>query len=80
VVFCCDANFGMLPRDIEIAADAVEMKRRYGSPRTLAVQNTKNATERSYAVQTMLASAERNLRHDLVAIDRSAGVEIDQAR
>jgi radical SAM superfamily enzyme YgiQ (UPF0313 family) len=60
VVFCCDANFGILPRDIEIAADAIEMKRRYGAPRTLAVQNTKNATERAYTVQSMLANANMN--------------------
>jgi radical SAM superfamily enzyme YgiQ (UPF0313 family) len=60
VVFCCDANFGILPRDVDIAADAIEMKRRYGAPRMLAVQNTKNATERAYKVQKMLADAEMN--------------------
>ena len=59
-VFCCDANFGILPRDVDLAHDAIETKRRYGLPRTLAVQNTKNATERSYTVQKLLADAGMN--------------------
>ena len=41
-------------------ADAIETKQRYGLPRTLAVQNTKNATERAYTVQKMLADAGMN--------------------
>jgi radical SAM superfamily enzyme YgiQ (UPF0313 family) len=59
-VFCCDANFGILPRDVDLARDAIETKQRYGLPRTLAVQNTKNATERAYTVQKMLADAGMN--------------------
>jgi hypothetical protein len=43
MVFCCDANFGILPRDVDLARDAIDTKRRFGLPRTLAVQNTKNA-------------------------------------
>jgi 2-(S-pantetheinyl)-carbapenam-3-carboxylate methyltransferase len=54
-VFCCDANFGMLPRDVEIAEAVVAEKRRSGYPFSLSVQNTKNATERAYKVQTLLA-------------------------
>ena len=54
-VFCCDANFGMLPRDVEIAEAVVAEKRRSGYPFSLSVQNTKNATERAYRVQTLLA-------------------------
>jgi radical SAM superfamily enzyme YgiQ (UPF0313 family) len=60
MVFCCDANFGILPRDVEIAQDAIDIKQRYGVPRTLSVQNTKNATERAYRVQKMLADAGMN--------------------
>ena len=29
-IFCCDANFGMLPRDYDIALKAVENKKKYG--------------------------------------------------
>jgi hypothetical protein len=59
-VFCCDANFGILPRDLELAEHAAAVKRRTGFPRTLSVQNTKNATERAYRVQSLLAGAGMN--------------------
>ncbi len=54
-IFCCDANFGMLPRDYEISLKAVENKNKYGYPKVLSVQNTKNARERAYKVQKLLA-------------------------
>ncbi len=59
-VFCCDANFGILPRDLELAAYAAETRRRTGYPHALSVQNTKNATERAYAVQKLLAESGLN--------------------
>jgi hypothetical protein len=59
-VFCCDANFGILPRDIEIATYAAELKRRRGYPHALSVQSTKNATERAYTVQKILSDAGLN--------------------
>jgi radical SAM superfamily enzyme YgiQ (UPF0313 family) len=54
-VFCCDANFGMFPRDVDIARHVGEVRRASGYPIIFATQATKNATERSYAVQMMLA-------------------------
>lgn len=54
-IFCCDANFGMLPRDYEISLKAVENKKKFGYPKVLSVQNTKNARERAYKVQKLLA-------------------------
>jgi radical SAM superfamily enzyme YgiQ (UPF0313 family) len=59
-VFCCDANFGILPRDLEIAQYVAERKRATGFPQALSVQNTKNATERAYQVQKTLADAGMN--------------------
>ena len=56
-VFCSDANFGMLKRDLEIAQMVVDSTRQRGYPRSFSVQNTKNATERAYAVQKLLASS-----------------------
>jgi radical SAM superfamily enzyme YgiQ (UPF0313 family) len=53
-LFCCDANFGMLKRDIEIARAIVDIKQRTGYPSTFSVQNTKNAVERGYQVQKLL--------------------------
>lgn len=60
IIFCCDANFGMLSRDYELAEFAVLLKKTFKHPRILTVQNTKNATERAYKVQTLLASAYLN--------------------
>ncbi len=54
-IFCCDANFGMLPRDYDIAMRAAKNKKKYGYPKVLSVQNTKNARERAYKVQKLLA-------------------------
>jgi len=54
-IFCCDANFGMLPRDYDIALKAAENKKKFGYPHVLSVQNTKNARERAYKVQKLLA-------------------------
>lgn len=56
-IFCCDANFGILPRDVELARYAAEVKRRTGYPRSLSVQNTKNATERAYETQKILSDS-----------------------
>lgn len=53
-IFCCDANFGILPRDLDIVKKVAHAKGKYGHPMFLSVQNTKNATERSYAVQKLL--------------------------
>ncbi|HEV3052890.1 MAG TPA: radical SAM protein, partial [Longimicrobium sp.] len=54
-VFCCDANFGMFPRDLEIARHVGTRRRDSGYPIVFATQATKNATERSYAVQMAMA-------------------------
>lgn len=54
-IYCCDANFGMLPRDLELVEYVAQVKRETGYPHKLSVQNTKNSTERSYAVQKLLS-------------------------
>ena len=53
-IFVCDANFGMLKRDYEIAEYAVAVRKEYGYPHVLSVQTTKNARERSYKIQKLL--------------------------
>ncbi len=40
-IFCCDANFGILPRDYDIVEYAAGVKQRSGYPQALSVQNTK---------------------------------------
>lgn len=57
LVWCCDANFGIFPRDVDIARKAADVKERYGYPKTLTVQNAKNAEERIFEAQYILAGA-----------------------
>jgi intein/homing endonuclease len=59
-IFCCDANYGILVRDIDITKYVVNSKIKTGYPMALSVQNTKNATDRSYEVQKLLASVGLN--------------------
>ncbi|MBF0382210.1 MAG: radical SAM protein [Magnetococcales bacterium] len=53
-VFCCDANFGILGRDIDLVREAEASKKRYGYPNALSVQNTKNSTNRTFDIQKIL--------------------------
>lgn len=59
-VFCCDANFGILPRDVDLAQYVADVKKARGYPSALSVQNTKNATERAYLVQKILSDSGLN--------------------
>ena len=59
-IFCADANFGILPRDLDLVKYVADVKERTGYPHALSVQNTKNATERAYEVQKRLAAAGLN--------------------
>lgn len=56
-IYCCDANFGILERDLDIAKYVAESKKNYGYPKAMAVHDTKNATERTYAIQKILHEA-----------------------
>ena len=58
-IFCCDSNFGIFPRDLEIVSAVAEIKKKTGFPKVLSVQNTKNA-DRSYDIQKALADAGLN--------------------
>jgi radical SAM superfamily enzyme YgiQ (UPF0313 family) len=56
-IFCCDSNFGIFDRDLEISKKAAENKRLYGYPNALSVQNTKNSQDRSYEIMKVLSDA-----------------------
>lgn len=56
-IFCCDANFGILKRDLAVAEYAVQVRQATGHPRALVVQNSKNVTDRAFAVHRILAQA-----------------------
>jgi radical SAM superfamily enzyme YgiQ (UPF0313 family) len=51
----CDANFGILPRDVEIAQFIVQMKQKYGFPRELGYTNAKTASPRLTEIIKILA-------------------------
>jgi radical SAM superfamily enzyme YgiQ (UPF0313 family) len=59
-IFVCDANFGIQKRDVEIAQAVAGVRERTGFPHGFSVQNTKNATERAYQTQKILADAKLN--------------------
>jgi radical SAM superfamily enzyme YgiQ (UPF0313 family) len=59
-IFCCDANFGIQKRDVDIAEYVAQIKKETGYPHALSVQNTKNATERAYLTQKILSDAGLN--------------------
>ena len=59
-IFCCDANFGIQKRDVDIARYVASIKKGTGYPVALSVQNTKNATERAYETQKILSDAGLN--------------------
>lgn len=59
-IFCCDANFGILQRDVDIAKYTAKIKQTTGFPHALSVQNTKNATDRAYLTQKILADVGLN--------------------
>ncbi len=48
LVYCTDANFGILPRDLQIARSLIQSKYKTGFPRGVLVQMTKNQAERSF--------------------------------
>ncbi len=59
-IFVCDANFGIQKRDVEIAEYVAKVKNATGFPQGFSVQNTKNATERAYTTQKIIAEAGLN--------------------
>lgn len=50
LLYCCDANFGILPRDVEIIEYMAEKKFRTGYPVTMTTSTTKNVSERTYHI------------------------------
>lgn len=56
-VFTCDANFGILNRDVEIAQYVAKMKAQYGYPLSFQNQTAKNASERVIDIQRILHQA-----------------------
>lgn len=59
-IFCADANFGMLERDLELAQQMVACKQRYGAPHLFQTQMAKNVKLRNLEIQKLLAESGLN--------------------
>lgn len=59
-IYCCDANFGLLPRDVELADAMVSANQRYRAPSIFYTQSTKNVTDRAYEIQRKVSQAGMN--------------------
>lgn len=57
VLGICDANFGILPRDLDIARFIVEMKEKHGYPREVGYTNAKTASPRLTEIIKVLSDA-----------------------
>ncbi len=56
-IYCCDANYGILPRDLDIAEYIATKKRETGFPLIFSVQSTKNSSEKSFQTQKVISVA-----------------------
>jgi radical SAM superfamily enzyme YgiQ (UPF0313 family) len=59
-IFVCDANFGILKRDLDIADYVVNTRKKTGYPQAYSVQNTKNMADRTYKIQKLLSEGSMN--------------------
>ncbi len=57
-IWIVDANFGILERDVEIAAAVAEARRRFGFPQRFTVNYEKNSTRRVADIVSILADAD----------------------
>lgn len=57
LVFGCDANFGIFPRDLDIAKALVTNKEKYGYPKKFRVCNAKNSSQLVYEISETLNRA-----------------------
>jgi putative methyltransferase len=64
-IFLVDANFGILPRDPEIAELIVKTRETYGSPRGLYYSPAKNNPDRSLAIARTFARSKFVVTHSL---------------
>jgi putative methyltransferase len=54
-VFVCDANFGILPRDLELAHALVDARNTYGYPRQFRANFAKNSNDRVFEISRALS-------------------------
>jgi radical SAM superfamily enzyme YgiQ (UPF0313 family) len=53
----CDANFGMMPIDLEFVEDVIEMREKYGYPKTIETSWAKNKSAVFYKIVKLMKDA-----------------------
>lgn len=82
----CDANFGILPRDVEIARAIRKVKDETGAPDKCHVWLAKNATERNLEIATILGDmvvpvmAVQSLNEDVLQNIKRDNIKLDTYR
>lgn len=56
-IVACDANFGLLPGDVQFVEALIETRDRYGFPRALETSWTKNKSKTFYQIVRMMKAA-----------------------
>lgn len=56
-VFCADANFGMLKRDLHFAQQMAALRQRYQAPQAFQIQMAKNVGQRVLEIQKILQAS-----------------------
>ncbi|MGW3690115.1 KedN5 family methylcobalamin-dependent radical SAM C-methyltransferase [Streptomyces sp. NPDC005125] len=56
-IFLCDANFGMLPADVDFVQAAIETREKYGFPRVIEACWAKNKSKNFYRIVKMMKEA-----------------------
>ncbi|MBI1381254.1 MAG: radical SAM protein [Planctomycetaceae bacterium] len=59
----CDANFGILPRDVELAEHLVAIRRAHGGPERVVFNSSKVKPERVEQISEIFAGAQMLTRH-----------------
>lgn len=60
LVYCCDANYGILQRDLELTQAMVAARQTHDYPKQFYIQNTKNVTERAFQIQSLISQSGLN--------------------
>lgn len=60
LIYNCDANFGILPRDIDLVKKMVEMKKQFGFPNKFRAAYAKNSNETVHQIAKILNEANMN--------------------
>ena len=58
VLYNCDANYGIFPRDYDLTVKIVETKREYGYPAKFRTAFAKNSNDRVFEISSVLNDAE----------------------